>query len=225
MGKRNKSRCLNSHNRNNKPKKPQHISKDVIIHCLVPYISYFDLDYVLKTLGMTLVEIENVKAIEYKKRLTFTKTPVEGYYRTFFQREWRVDGVLHREKGPAYVDEFKKIWYYNGVLHNSNGPAIIDGMDPKRIRYYRNGILHRDDGPAMINIFIGGVPYAYCWWYKHGVKQFASPPVSYLNDRLSGNAHLIYGNEYVRQPSYRKKNNNSASSHNHRKKIENHLYT
>ena len=39
-------------------------------------------------------------------------------------KEWRVNGVLHREDGPAveYPDGHKE-WWVNGVLHRENNPA------------------------------------------------------------------------------------------------------
>ena len=40
-------------------------------------------------------------------------------------KEWYLNGKLHRENGPAieYPDG-TKIWYLNGKLHRENGPAI-----------------------------------------------------------------------------------------------------
>ena len=64
--------------------------------------------------------------------------------------EWRINGKLHREDGPAieYSNGNKswKSWYLNGKLHREDGPTIewADG----RKEWYRNGELHREDGPA-----------------------------------------------------------------------------
>ena len=40
-------------------------------------------------------------------------------------REWRVNGRLHREDGPAreWPDGFRE-WRVNGVLHREDGPAV-----------------------------------------------------------------------------------------------------
>ena len=40
-------------------------------------------------------------------------------------KEWRVDGRLHRTDGPAveYADG-SKLWYQNGQRHRTDGPAI-----------------------------------------------------------------------------------------------------
>lgn len=63
-------------------------------------------------------------------------------------KEWRLNGKLHREDGPAveYVSGHKE-WYINGILHREDGPAVemVDGAK----RYYLNNRLHRKDGPAI----------------------------------------------------------------------------
>ena len=43
-------------------------------------------------------------------------------------KEWRVDGVLHREDGPAveYANGDKE-WYFNGKRHREDGPAVEFG--------------------------------------------------------------------------------------------------
>ena len=43
---------------------------------------------------------------------------------------WLVNGVLHREDGPAVIyPDGTEQWYLNGRLHRTNGPAVsmIDG--------------------------------------------------------------------------------------------------
>jgi len=43
---------------------------------------------------------------------------------------WRVNGKIHRENGPAFIDRYKHRilmeWCINGELHNENGPATMD---------------------------------------------------------------------------------------------------
>jgi hypothetical protein len=40
-------------------------------------------------------------------------------------KEWRLDGVPHREDGPAAEwPNGDKGWYLNGELHREDGPAI-----------------------------------------------------------------------------------------------------
>ena len=59
------------------------------------------------------------------------------------------NGELHREDGPAVVNEDGESWYLNGALHREDGPAVIskDG----RKAWCVKGELHREDGPAVIH--------------------------------------------------------------------------
>ena len=62
--------------------------------------------------------------------------------------EWHLDGVLHREDGPAI--EWKdgdKYWYKNGKQHRDNGPAVEE--DNGHMEWWVNGLCHREDGPAI----------------------------------------------------------------------------
>ena len=61
-------------------------------------------------------------------------------------KEWRVNGQLHREGGPA-VERANgaKFWYINGKLHREDGPAVEYGLK----EWWLNGELHREDGPAV----------------------------------------------------------------------------
>jgi len=64
-------------------------------------------------------------------------------------KEWRTNGRLHREDGPA-VDWGNGgfTWYKNGFKHRDNGPASIH---PNGLKiWYKEGIIHRVDGPAII---------------------------------------------------------------------------
>jgi hypothetical protein len=40
-------------------------------------------------------------------------------------KEWLLNGILHREDGPA-VEKANgdKVWYLNGKLHREDGPAV-----------------------------------------------------------------------------------------------------
>lgn len=62
--------------------------------------------------------------------------------------EWRLDGALHREDGPAieYGDGGGS-WWLNGRLHRVGGPAIEHADGHKA--WYQNGKIHRADGPAV----------------------------------------------------------------------------
>jgi len=61
--------------------------------------------------------------------------------------EWHLDGVLHREDGPAVeFDDGYRAWYINGQFHREDGPAV-ECADGTKV-WYKNGEVHRDDGPA-----------------------------------------------------------------------------
>jgi hypothetical protein len=64
-------------------------------------------------------------------------------------KQWRLDGVLHREDGPAieWGDGYE-VWYQHGKYHRDNGPAVEYGNGDKF--WYQHGKLHREDGPAIV---------------------------------------------------------------------------
>lgn len=47
-------------------------------------------------------------------------------------KRWILNGVLHREDGPAFVDlEGVKQWFVNGKHHREDGPAFVDSYGNK----------------------------------------------------------------------------------------------
>ena len=62
--------------------------------------------------------------------------------------EYRLNGELHREDGPAkeYTNG-DKFWYLNDKLHREGGPAIEYYNGEKH--WYLNGKRHRKNGPAV----------------------------------------------------------------------------
>src|ERR1035437_5403589 len=79
------------------------------------------------------------------------------------RQEWRENGELHREDGPAI--KFKdgtRMWYRHGRPHREDGPAaeFADGIRS----WYRHGQLHREDGPAI------ETPDGSEVYYLHGVE-------------------------------------------------------
>ena len=63
-------------------------------------------------------------------------------------KEWRLNGKLHREDGPAVEwAGGTKSWYLNGELHREDGPAI-EWADGTKF-WYLNGDRNREDGPAI----------------------------------------------------------------------------
>lgn len=65
-------------------------------------------------------------------------------------REWRVDGVLHRENGPAILlDDGAALFYRHGLLHRDGGQPAVSRPDG-RTEWWEDGLRHREDGPALI---------------------------------------------------------------------------
>lgn len=63
--------------------------------------------------------------------------------------EWRMNGELHREDGPAMIHhDGDEGWYFEGKEHRTDGPAwsTREGLE-----WYQHGKRHREDGPAVIN--------------------------------------------------------------------------
>ena len=76
------------------------------------------------------------KSITYEVTVTPEKT------------EWRLNGNLHREDGPAIEwTDGTKAWWLNGKCHREDGPARV--WPNGRKEWYVNGQLHRVDGPAI----------------------------------------------------------------------------
>tara|TARA_R110000744_G_scaffold224810_1_gene343316 strand:- start:1932 stop:2225 length:294 start_codon:yes stop_codon:yes gene_type:complete len=65
--------------------------------------------------------------------------------------EWRLDGELHREDGPAieYVNGDKG-WYLNGWPHREDGPAIEYADGNKQ--WWLNGV--RTDPEAVVDLWL-----------------------------------------------------------------------
>ena len=73
---------------------------------------------------------------------------IEYIVKVFDNRtEWYLNGLLHREDGPAYeYANGNKYWYENGQYHREDGPAIEYASGTKC--WCKNGKCHREDGPA-----------------------------------------------------------------------------
>ena len=93
--------------------------------------------------------------------------------------EYRLNGRLHREDGPAVINPNNKLigWYFNNRLHREDGPAII--WPDNYIAWYMNGKPHRSDGPAIIesNILPGDFSIM---WFAHGKEYSEEDYIKYL---------------------------------------------
>jgi len=62
-------------------------------------------------------------------------------------KEWFLNGKLHREDGPACEwASGSKEWFLNGKAHREDGPACEYAYGTKY--WFLNGKFHREDGPA-----------------------------------------------------------------------------
>jgi len=59
---------------------------------------------------------------------------------------WYVNGIIHRENGPAAYANGDKYWYVGGQLHRENGPAAELGNGRKY--WYLNGIEYTEQEHA-----------------------------------------------------------------------------
>ena len=67
-------------------------------------------------------------------------------------KEWFLNGKLHREDGPAVEHtDGNKFWYLNGKRHREDGPALVYPNGSKF--WFVGGKRHRIDGPAVEDSF------------------------------------------------------------------------
>ncbi len=73
------------------------------------------------------------------------------------EHTWKINNLLHRENGPAFIDDNKKrhAWCINGKL-----TAYVGSNGYKS--WFDNGKRHRDDGPAVIH------PNGTEYYYQNG---------------------------------------------------------
>ena len=114
------------------------------------------------------------------------------------RREWRWDGRLHRDDGPALegYDNFRGIWlvgwYQRGQLHRDDGPAEVTYQPygqplqspadhpsecPLLLAWYQRGQLHREDGPALEQYYFDGC-LSDRVWYQRGQLHRDDGPAS-----------------------------------------------
>ena len=67
-------------------------------------------------------------------------------------KEWRLNGKLHREDGPAieYTDG-SKFWYMKGSLHREDGPAI-EHANGEKYWYYQDKKIHCKDNEEFLRM-------------------------------------------------------------------------
>jgi hypothetical protein len=76
-------------------------------------------------------------------------SPADGVHEVKGTTYHVMDGVLHREDGPAVenMDTGYREWRFRGNLHRDGAPALT--QDDQAV-WYRHGLEHRVDGPSTI---------------------------------------------------------------------------
>ena len=113
---------------------------DIIIHVILRFISYYDIDEYLEYFDLMPCDMALVKYKVYIARLKIIRRRERiagvGY---MLCKKYMVEGRLHKEGNlPAilYASGFRQ-WYKNGVLHNDTGPAEISACGSAN--YWLNG--------------------------------------------------------------------------------------
>ena len=75
-----------------------------------------------------------------------------------------VDGLLHREDGPALITYSASYWFINGRLHREGDEPAMVFSDQILMSWWKNGKRHRIDTPAVVH---GGLDDE---WWVNGVK-------------------------------------------------------
>lgn len=105
------------------------------------------------------------------------------------ETRYTLNGLKHREDGPAVISRLKHEWWINGELHREDGPArVINGGS---VCYYVRGKLHREDGPAIH--LSNGLQE----WYVNGVRHRQDGPAYIYGNRKewwkNGKLHRVGG--------------------------------
>ena len=89
--------------------------------------------------------------------------------------EYRKDGNIHRDGGPAIeYNTGNKYWFKDGLLHREDGPAVEKLNGDKK--WYKYGKLHREDGPACE--------------YSDGNKYYYLNDVEYSNEEYCNKIYV-----------------------------------
>lgn len=95
-------------------------------------------------------------------------------------KEWSLNGRLHREDGPAIETEGgHKEWWRNGKRHREDGPAVEDAEGNKE--WWFNDERHREHGPAIE--YADG---ARIWYVKGFFVKFMDVSQTQINWREQG---------------------------------------
>lgn len=139
----------------------------------------------MKTPITTPSDISAVDQLLYIKR-----DELKDYTKILVNYTYHNDGSLHREKGPAVVNELMEFsrygyqYYSYGKYHRKGKPAVKIWNSNKKVRiikYYRNGKLHNSNGPAYCN-FYDRDGKLHIEYRRHGKLHSYSLPASISRD-------------------------------------------
>lgn len=64
-------------------------------------------------------------------------------------KTWYCRGEVHRKDGPAYISANVRVWRRHGKRHRKDGPAIE--YENGKQEWFIDDVLHRENGPAIIH--------------------------------------------------------------------------
>jgi hypothetical protein len=124
---------------------PHHLCTDIILDVLL----YLPLDDFLNC---------NIEDPDLRRQWLNYHTRIET---RLGNTEYLVHDKLHREDGPAQVNNEREAWYFNGNRHRLGASAVRYFDSPNFEEWRKHGKIHRDDGGPAVRI---GTSYQ--WWYE-----------------------------------------------------------
>lgn len=102
-------------------------------------------------------------------------------------RSYKKPKGKNNHKYNIYQDGDSTLYYRYGHLHREEGPAYIDNTTKHKI-YYRYGKKHRNDGPAEMigdehDFYLGGIRYDFPTWLTN----------TDVPDNVKAHLILLYG--------------------------------
>jgi hypothetical protein len=120
--------------------------------------------------------------------------------------EWRLNGLLHREDGPARIySNGTKQYYKHGYLHRIDGPAVDanHGYCTKQV-YYFEGVIHNENGPAYIEKWSDSELLKYFENDKLHHLQGPAIILRYLNCKIKDDIQYFINGEYYSRENFQK---------------------
>ena len=118
-----------------------------------------------------------------KTKRRYSKSDNAVYYTVKYSK------VLHRDNGPAIIQEDFSMWIRYGNLHRVDGPAVIYKNGDEEWWFY--GKRHREDGPSSM-----------CstgeYWYLNNLRHRSDGPAVELKNGIKLwylNGHLYEDKE------------------------------